>query len=53
MENQVSSGKGDKRRPLSIDDDEMECNWQYAFRREAKNPEMTKRKKKLRKDADE
>jgi hypothetical protein len=39
------AGKGDKRRPQLVDDDTMECNWQYAFRREEKNIQKNRYKR--------
>jgi hypothetical protein len=49
----MSQGKGSKRRNEQIDSDEMECNWQYAFKRESKNDVKIRHKKKLRKAPNE
>ena len=49
----MSQGKGDKRRPQFVDEEEMECNWKYAFKRADKNQEVIKRRRKIRNVEDE
>lgn len=45
-------GKGCKRRPLEIDSEEFEDNWDTIFKRDTKNNEVMKhhRKKKWQKE---
>jgi hypothetical protein len=45
------SGKGDKRRPIQISDEEMDDNWGFAFKRKKQNAEKSRYKRKQREEA--
>jgi len=38
-------GKGSKRRPLQVDENDMEANWHHVFKRENKNQEKNRYKR--------
>ena len=46
-------GKGCKRRPLQVSEDEMEDNWGKIFSRESKNAPKMKHKRKKREDGED
>ena len=46
-------GKGCKRRPLQVSEDELADNWDAIFKRQKKNAPVMKHKKKKRNDGED